>query len=358
MIATPTGSTAYNLSCGGSIVHYSAQVICVTPIAPHSLSFRPLILPASVDIKIRIAQTARSSSKVTIDGIEISIESVTKTNNFSFLISKNNEKYFNGETLQKYITCSSGMTVGKNELFLKDTTENYIVEKYNYSISEEPKTIEKEMFRSKLKTLSQQKKDDIENGVLEKVLTISTLPIPQIITLPNEDYLPYNKSSSEEIYCKPTTFIYWRNNGEAVKTFKKTGPWYLHGVGGEKFFGKEGLTWRLISDEIRPRYLPAGYILDSGAPVAILKENIQKDELFFIIGWLLSETATKILKSTINHTKNIQSKDIERLPYPWWVNPEVKVDVVNFVKQLIELKKNEGKVPENYKEIINQFFLE
>jgi len=40
----------------------------VTPIAPHSLSFRPLILPASVDIKIRIPQTARSSSKVTIDG--------------------------------------------------------------------------------------------------------------------------------------------------------------------------------------------------------------------------------------------------------------------------------------------------
>jgi NAD+ kinase len=68
LISTPTGSTAYNLSCGGSIVHYSAQVICVTPIAPHSLSFRPLILPANVDIKIRIPSTARSSTKVTIDG--------------------------------------------------------------------------------------------------------------------------------------------------------------------------------------------------------------------------------------------------------------------------------------------------
>jgi NAD kinase len=68
LIATPTGSTAYNLSCGGSIVHYSAQVMCVTPIAPHSLSFRPIILPANVDIKIRVPSTARASHKITIDG--------------------------------------------------------------------------------------------------------------------------------------------------------------------------------------------------------------------------------------------------------------------------------------------------
>lgn len=46
LISTPTGSTAYNLSCGGSIVHIAAQVICLTPICPHSLSFRPIILPA------------------------------------------------------------------------------------------------------------------------------------------------------------------------------------------------------------------------------------------------------------------------------------------------------------------------
>ena len=55
LISTPTGSTAYNLSCGGSIVHTSAQVICLTAINPFSLSFRPLILPvANSEISIRI----------------------------------------------------------------------------------------------------------------------------------------------------------------------------------------------------------------------------------------------------------------------------------------------------------------
>lgn len=60
LIATPTGSTAYNLSCGGSIVHSAAQVICLTPINPHSLSFRPIILPtANTEIEIRMSSESR-----------------------------------------------------------------------------------------------------------------------------------------------------------------------------------------------------------------------------------------------------------------------------------------------------------
>ena len=57
--------------------------------------------------------------------------------------------------------------------------------------------------------------------------------------------------------------IYWENDGEAVYTYKKTGKWYLHGVGGKPFFKKEGLSWALISDDIKVRYLPKNYILDS-----------------------------------------------------------------------------------------------
>ena len=45
IIATPTGSTAYNMAAGGSIVQVNVPAISLTPLAPHSLSFRPLILP-------------------------------------------------------------------------------------------------------------------------------------------------------------------------------------------------------------------------------------------------------------------------------------------------------------------------
>ena len=68
LISTPTGSTAYNLSCGGSIVHSSAEVICVTPICPHSLSFRPVILPMNSKICIVLPEEARTDAWATFDG--------------------------------------------------------------------------------------------------------------------------------------------------------------------------------------------------------------------------------------------------------------------------------------------------
>lgn len=52
IISTPTGSTAYNLSAGGSIVETSTQCMLLTPLAPHSLSFRPLIVPDSTVLKV------------------------------------------------------------------------------------------------------------------------------------------------------------------------------------------------------------------------------------------------------------------------------------------------------------------
>jgi NAD kinase len=53
IISTPTGSTAYNLSAGGSIVQANTQCICLTPLAPHSLSFRPLIIPAATCVTLK-----------------------------------------------------------------------------------------------------------------------------------------------------------------------------------------------------------------------------------------------------------------------------------------------------------------
>ena len=52
IVSTPTGSTAYAVAAGASMVHPSVAAILVTPVCPHSLSFRPIILPAGVELKV------------------------------------------------------------------------------------------------------------------------------------------------------------------------------------------------------------------------------------------------------------------------------------------------------------------
>ncbi|KAL8683290.1 MAG: hypothetical protein Q9224_006699, partial [Gallowayella concinna] len=70
IISTPTGSTAYNLSCGGSIIHPLVDSLCLTPICPRSLSFRPLVLPASAPVTLRLSENNRGRDvEVSIDGV-------------------------------------------------------------------------------------------------------------------------------------------------------------------------------------------------------------------------------------------------------------------------------------------------
>lgn len=68
IVATPSGSTAYSLSAGGSIVQANTECICVTPLAPHSLSFRPVVIPASTRITLRKPKDNRNSAWVSLDG--------------------------------------------------------------------------------------------------------------------------------------------------------------------------------------------------------------------------------------------------------------------------------------------------
>lgn len=61
IVATPTGSTAYSMSAGGSMAHPAVPALLMTPVCPQSLSFRPLILPDSVEIVIRISPSSRGT---------------------------------------------------------------------------------------------------------------------------------------------------------------------------------------------------------------------------------------------------------------------------------------------------------
>lgn len=70
VIATPTGSTAYSLSAGGSIVHPSVPCTLMTPICPRSLSFRPLVVPSKMKIEVQVSpQTRGQSTEINVDGV-------------------------------------------------------------------------------------------------------------------------------------------------------------------------------------------------------------------------------------------------------------------------------------------------
>jgi NAD+ kinase len=68
IVATATGSTAYNLSAGGPIVHPSVDALVLTPIAPHTLTNRPVVLPADCRLELYPTVEPQSDLLVTIDG--------------------------------------------------------------------------------------------------------------------------------------------------------------------------------------------------------------------------------------------------------------------------------------------------
>lgn len=67
IVSSPTGSTAYNLAAGGPILHPALDAVVLTPICPHMLSNRPLVIPADAPVRIRV-RSSPSPMHVTVDG--------------------------------------------------------------------------------------------------------------------------------------------------------------------------------------------------------------------------------------------------------------------------------------------------
>lgn len=290
-------------------------------------------------VTLSYTKTGRPCSHVLFNGQRILRKHMELTGNFSWTIGSEHARYFDGPKIGSYCICSGGMTTGKNEYFIRDVKDGEIVESYGFQYFDDPITLPRELERARLNQLSERKQNEIREqeagDVTRRNVRITKRDGPQNITLPHDDYKFYNKADKTKFYASPKWAIYWKDNGDAVKTFKKNGNWYLHGMGGEPYFEKEGFTWPLLSSQLIARYLPLGYILDNSAPCGFLRPGVEHDELYFIIGWCNTKLANNLLKSYINHTKNIQGKDIERMPYPFWVSDAKKEKAINLVKSLV-----------------------
>lgn len=76
LVCTPTGSTAYNLSCGGPIVDPTAEILTITPIAPHTVLNKSIVLSKNSIIKIKITELRDNTSAYVLnDGIPNKLES-------------------------------------------------------------------------------------------------------------------------------------------------------------------------------------------------------------------------------------------------------------------------------------------
>ena len=71
VVATPTGSTAYALSCGGPILYPELDALVLAPICPHTLSDRPIVVRSTSTIEIRLLERPDTQAQVTCDGISM-----------------------------------------------------------------------------------------------------------------------------------------------------------------------------------------------------------------------------------------------------------------------------------------------
>jgi NAD+ kinase len=99
IISTPTGSTAYSLAAGGPIVYPSMDSVLITPICPHTLTNRPLLVPERATVEFTL-ETEESDVRLTLDGqvgytlLPFDRVVITKAKNHVFFIKSPFKDYF------------------------------------------------------------------------------------------------------------------------------------------------------------------------------------------------------------------------------------------------------------------------
>ncbi len=99
VISTPTGSTAYSLSNGGPIIAPTTNVLCLTPVAPHSLNTRPIVVNDTSVIELSV-ESRSHNYLVAIDGRSESLNdevrlTIKKAAYKTMIVKRHSRKYFN-----------------------------------------------------------------------------------------------------------------------------------------------------------------------------------------------------------------------------------------------------------------------
>jgi NAD+ kinase len=97
IIATPTGSTAYSLSCGGPLMIPDAKSFVITPLSPHNLNVRPLILPDNCEIKLKVEGRSplyNASLDARMESFEETDELYIRKGDFKISLVRFNDQHF------------------------------------------------------------------------------------------------------------------------------------------------------------------------------------------------------------------------------------------------------------------------
>ena len=98
VVSTPTGSTAYNLSNGGPIMISQAEVLCLTPVAPHSLNIRPIVVPDNAVIELEV-ESRSHNFLVAVDGRSETLDEqarirISKASHKVKIVKRESENFF------------------------------------------------------------------------------------------------------------------------------------------------------------------------------------------------------------------------------------------------------------------------
>ena len=97
IVATPTGSTGYSLSCNGPVVFPDSQSFVITPVAPHNLNIRPIIVPDNTIISFEL-EGRTDGFLITLDSrreiISKEVQLAVKKENFDIKLIRMNENHF------------------------------------------------------------------------------------------------------------------------------------------------------------------------------------------------------------------------------------------------------------------------